>query len=105
MEIAVPVLNGTLLCLNAANGEHKWQIRTPVTGDVAAADVNGDGVLELLFSGHDGKLRAVSGKDGRELWSVAAPGRPIVADLDGDGFVEVAAVGYDGILRIVGQKP
>jgi len=27
--------------------KRKWTIRTPVTGDVVAADVNGDGVLEL----------------------------------------------------------
>jgi outer membrane protein assembly factor BamB len=102
LEIAVPVLNGTLLCLNAADGSHRWQIRAPVTGDVVAADVNGDGILELLFAGRDGRLRAVSGRDGRELWSIAAPGRPVVADVDGDGFVEVLTVGGDGMLRAVG---
>jgi outer membrane protein assembly factor BamB len=38
LEIAVPVLNGTLLCLNAADGSHKWSSETPVTGDIVAAD-------------------------------------------------------------------
>jgi len=102
VEIAVPVLNGTLLCLNAADGSHRWKIETPVTGDVVAADVNGDGIMELIYAGRDGKMRAVGGKDGQEVWSIAASGRPVVADIDGDGLVEVLAVGYDGMLRIVG---
>jgi len=104
LEIAVPVVNGTLLCLNAADGAHKWSAKAPVTGDVIAADVNGDGVMELLFAGRDGKIHAVSGKDGHEVWSVEGSGQPIVADVDGDGLVEVLAVGYDGILRIIGDS-
>jgi outer membrane protein assembly factor BamB len=102
LEIAVPVLNGTLVCLNAADGKRKWTVKTPVTGDVVAADVNGDGVMELVYAGRDGKLRAVSGKDGREVWSIAAAGRPVIADVDGDGLVEVLAVGGDGALRVIG---
>jgi outer membrane protein assembly factor BamB len=105
LEIGVPVVNGTLLCLDAADGSHKWRIQTQVTGDVIAADVNSDGVMELLFSGRDGKLRAVNGKDGREVWSVAASGTPVVADVNGDRLVEVLAVGGDGILRIIGDRP
>ena len=104
LEIAVPVLNGTLLCLNAADGSHKWSIKTPVTGDVIAADINGDGIKELLFAGQDGRMHAVSGKDGHEVWSIAAGGHPIVADIDGDGLLEVLAVGDDGTLRVIGQK-
>jgi outer membrane protein assembly factor BamB len=101
-EIAVPVLNGTLVCLNAADGKRKWTINTPVTGDVVAADVNGDGMLELVFAGRDGRMRAMSGKDGREIWSIAAGGRPVIADVDGDGQVEILAIGADGVLRIIG---
>jgi outer membrane protein assembly factor BamB len=101
-EVVVPVLDGTLVCLRGADGSRKWQVKTPVTGDVVAADINGDGIKELIYSGRDGKLRAASGKDGRELWSIAAPGRPVVADVTGDGLVEVLTVGPDGMLRVIG---
>jgi outer membrane protein assembly factor BamB len=104
LEIGVPVLNGTLLCLNATDGSHRWKAEAHIYSDMVAADVNGDGILELLFSEPDGKLRALSGRDGREVWSLPlpAPGRPIVADVDGDGLVEVLIVGYDGVLRVIG---
>ena len=104
LEIGVPVLIGTLLCLNADDGSHKWSSKAPVTGDVIAVDINSDGIMELLFAGHDGKIHPVSGKDGHEVWTVAASGQPIVADVDGDGLVEVVAVGSDGILRIIGDS-
>jgi hypothetical protein len=65
-------------------------------------DLDGDGSLELLFYGGDGRLHAVRGKDGREVWSVPASGRPVVADIDGDGLAEVLTVGPDGVLRVVG---
>jgi outer membrane protein assembly factor BamB len=104
LEIAVPVLNGTLLCLNASDGSHKWTVKTPVSGDVIAADIDGDGIKELLFAGKDGKLHAVSGKDGHEVWAIPASGPPIVADVNEDGLLEVLAVGGDGTLRVIGQK-
>jgi outer membrane protein assembly factor BamB len=104
LEIGVPVLNGTLICLNAADGTHKWNIKTPVFGDVIAADINSDGIMELLFAGRDSRLHAVSGKDGHEIWSVSASGPPIVADVDDDNLIDVLAVGSDGIMRIVGNQ-
>ncbi len=102
LEIGIPVLNGALLCLDAADGSRKWKIDASVANDVIAADVNGDGIVELVFAGADGKMHAVSGKDGSEVWSIAATGRPIVADVNGDGLVEVIAVGNDGVLRVIG---
>src|SRR5882762_7388805 len=95
LEIAVPVLNGTMLCLNAADGSHKWSVKVAVSGDVIAADINGDGIKELLFAGHDGKLHALSGKDGHEVWAMRGGGQPIVADVDGDGLLEIITVGDD----------
>jgi hypothetical protein len=100
----VPVLNGTLLCLDAAKGAHLWTNHLSVSVDVIAADVNGDGIKELVFAAGDGKLHAVSAKDGAEVWSIPCPGQPIAADVDGDGSLEILAVGGDGILRVVGER-
>ncbi|MDO8588844.1 MAG: PQQ-binding-like beta-propeller repeat protein [Armatimonadota bacterium] len=105
IEVGVPVFGGRLLCLNAADGSHKWESKTPVTGDVVAADINGDGIAELIFAGSDGTLRAVSGKDGSEVWAVPCRGTPIVADVTGDGLLEIIAVDQArGMLQVIGNK-
>jgi hypothetical protein len=45
---------------------------------LAAADLDGDGRMEVLFGGDDGKLHALAERDGkpRLLWSVSL-GRPV----------------------------
>jgi outer membrane protein assembly factor BamB len=104
-QIGVPVLNGTVLCLDAATGAHLWTNHVQPTGDMIAADVNGDGIKDIVLSAADGKLHALNAKDGAELWSIAAGGDPIAADIDGDGLLDILAAGSDGILRIIGEAP
>ena len=57
------------------------------------ADVNGDGVLDVLVAGLSQKLYALSGVDGSEIWSIAtddtSAGVPAIGDLDGDGMMEI----------------
>jgi hypothetical protein len=103
LEIVIPTLDGTLLCLDAKTGKRRWISPIAAASDVIAADVDGDGQLDLVFSGRDGQMWAVRGKDGTKLWSIQAPGRPVAADVDGDGLIELLAVGPDGVLRIVGD--
>lgn len=86
------------------------------------ADTNGDGrfdqhdtpvVVFHTFRGvysFDGVLRAVSGRDGQELWTVTNPAyrtnpssQPAVADLDGDGRPEILALGSGGGLLVFDQ--
>ena len=78
-------------------------------------DDNGDGVLDDLdtpdiVSGsvYDGIYTAVSGDDGRVLWTYADrllgtdPMTPAIGDIDGDGWNEVVAGGSGGIHSSIG---
>ncbi len=76
-----------------------------VTSPPVVIDLDGDGAPELVFvSAYFGplayasqaRLRAVSGRDGREIWSVTDPAlalsgntAPAAADIDGDGRPEI----------------
>jgi hypothetical protein len=94
---------------------HKQVMMTPVV-----VDVNGDRVPDIVFSTFDGDyyndtyenggdgnsngvLRAISGSDGRELWTVTdasarvKPAASIAAgDIDGDGKVEICGIPENG---------
>jgi outer membrane protein assembly factor BamB len=68
-----------------------------------AADLDGDGRMELLFGCDDGKLYALGEREGkpRLLWSVPLGrrvGEPILADLDGDGRPAILVAAEDGVL-------
>ncbi len=85
--------------------DHKQVMMTP-----AVVDVNGDGIPDIVFGTFaganynvDGVLRAISGDDGHELWTVTDVAHRIKAaasiaagDIDGDGQVEVCAIPENG---------
>ncbi|HYO51216.1 kelch repeat-containing protein [Archangium sp.] len=94
---------------------HKQVMMTPVV-----VDVNGDRVPDIVFSSFDGDyynetynnggdgnsngvLRAISGNDGHELWSVTDPAYRVkpaasiaAGDIDGDGKVEICGIPENG---------
>ncbi|HYC78200.1 MAG TPA: VCBS repeat-containing protein [Planctomycetota bacterium] len=82
-----------------ADGATLWRFagRGASRGLVAAGDVNGDGVGDVVFADDFG-VRAASGVDGVALWTLsaspAAPLRVAAAgdDLDGDGVPDVCVV-------------
>ena len=84
--------------------DERWHLDVgrPVSR-LVAADLDGNGRMEVLFGGDDGKLHALGERDGKPqvLWSVVLGrrvGEPVVADLDGDGRPEILATAEDGRL-------
>jgi hypothetical protein len=85
-------------------GVERWHyaMKRPVSR-MLAADLDGDGKLDVLFGGSDGKLHALSERDGKPqlLWSIdlgRRVGDPILADLNGDGRGEILVPVEDGKL-------
>jgi len=94
----------------------------PPSSEPVVADLDGDGLKEILFAGFDGKVHAVSlDKTERPGWPYAlnASGDtdfvfatpPVVADLDGDGTPEVVFGSWtrhgskkSGNLHVVGHQ-
>lgn len=84
---------------------HNQVMMTPIV-----VEVNGDGTPDVVFSSFsggnyttDGVLRAISGADGSELWTVTDPSLRVRgaasvagADIDGDGLVELCAMPSSG---------
>lgn len=68
-------------------------------GQAAAADVDGDGLLEVCFSTYrnDGYLYMLNGEDGSVLWMEdvggCADAAPLIYDVDMDGELEVVLAG------------
>jgi choice-of-anchor C domain-containing protein len=80
----------------------------------AVADINRDGIPDIIFTTYSGgfeyeaggKLRVISGKDGSEIWTATDPRANMrgtsgvaVGDLDGDGTIEI--VGGDFANRAI----
>lgn len=62
-------------------------------GRLAAADLNGDGIIEILAVTNRDRVVVVSG-DGKIVWAAAGARdaySTVLADLDGDGFIDVIA--------------
>ncbi len=84
---------------------------TPVVGQLT--DDNGNGVLDVgdtpdvVASNGVGVTFALSGDDGRVLWSAgslgAEPATPAIGDLDGDGWNEVVGAGASGTQAFDGR--
>lgn len=72
-------------------------------------DINGDGVLDMIFTAMDRFTYAFDGLNGNTLWQSAqfthyVRTSPAMADFDGDGDLEVVAVAESGLVRAMDAK-
>ena len=89
----------------------RWRIDTSREGvhpEFAVADLDGDGRLDIVGGSKDGKVFALSGKDGHVLWShdsrSPSQTRPVIGDGDGDGKPDVfLGTGTTGFLCLRGK--
>jgi outer membrane protein assembly factor BamB len=93
---------GVLFCLDAETGTENWrhEFGTASRASAALADLDGDGVREVLIGDNDGTFYAFSGKTGALEWSFHTGGKIVssaaVGDLDGDGDLETVFGSGDG---------
>lgn len=89
------------------DGSILWQYSIPGLGQsfrgAALADVDNDGLPDVIFGTSNGLLTALKGVSGAHLWTIdlqehmgkelAIDHAPVVADFDGDGELDVFVVG------------
>ncbi len=86
-----------------AEGDRRRVIATP-----AIADVNGDGVLDLVVADADGHVTTFDGHEGKVIFSTPLPGRIIasvaVTDLTADGADEVIVGTNNGRVFVLNAR-
>lgn len=73
----------------------RYDLPSPAFGSAAAADVDGDGFLEIIFTTYtnDGKVHCLNAEDGTQRWEYSIGGcgdvAPLIYDFDSDDTLDV----------------
>jgi hypothetical protein len=99
LEVIVPSsCNPKTFCFRGKTGNIHWQ--TPTAGSDSPptiADLNADGVADILHGGFDGSIKSFNSKTGVQQWSKMVYANswvqtaPTLVDLDGDGKLDIVA--------------
>lgn len=112
--------SGWVYALDGRTGAQLWKARFPeeLYATPTLADVNHDGAPEVFMGGRDFDVTALSGRDGRALWTLRKVnpkaqvprrnfnGGLVVGDQDGDGVVDLVfsqGGSYDDDKRLPGR--
>ncbi|MBI3271118.1 MAG: PQQ-binding-like beta-propeller repeat protein [Planctomycetes bacterium] len=98
------VMESTLFAMSGRTRSQLWAVSPGKAGvgTPAFADMDRDGILDVVAGTWDGKVLAISGRAGTLAWMgksrLPAPvqTRPALADLDGDGVCDVVVGCGDG---------
>jgi outer membrane protein assembly factor BamB len=106
-EVVIGGSDGNVYALTGA-GAKLWIAATPLGGPLqdqgiqaspSVGDVNADGKAEVIMPAGDGKVYALAGADGHQVWNFSTgtsgvlASTAVIADLDGDKATEVFIAG------------
>ena len=114
-DVVVGTPSGTVLAFSGRSGRPLWSKTVghgmPGVGFVVSpdlADLDGDGVLDVVIASTDGKVTVLSGKTLSLRWTFVGQGEirsaPILADLDRDGVDDLLFGGLDHKAHAVSGK-
>jgi len=99
--------DSSIVVIDGSTGEVIWRHATgaPNMGGVAAYDLDGDGLPDVMSLSFDGYLYALRGRDGRVLWKAPLDkggwSIPVVTDLNADGVPYVIVITAVGQLHVL----
>lgn len=114
-----PLREWAVVCLDLTVGTVKWKREVPriwLTGDPIAADVDGDGIREIVVTTNypSGYAHQPGTRPWCDLYVVRPTGEvilrrtfpdavmsPIAIDVDGDGLIELVLPCYDGQVYVM----
>jgi outer membrane protein assembly factor BamB len=113
LDAVVGDAGGGIHALDGRTGKVLWSrsTNTPSTprpaieAGIAAGDLDGDGVSELVTANWEGTVESLRSSTGQPIWSSHGDGRvrasPVLVDVNGDGKLEVIVAWETGAVRIL----
>ncbi len=99
---------GKIFAVDGRNGDVVWQhsfnsTSDPFESSPAVADLNLDGIDDVVVGGNDGIIRALNGNDGSLLWKFNtgagdADASPLITHINSDDYPDVIFGANDGMI-------